>query len=106
MGELPIYCDRCIGNDHPHKNHFLADEAGVRAFYRDLNDPKNAEKYAEMSEVSVDSKGKCRWEREAEDEYFYYAEVLGQDVFHAEVGKSYLSGGFANPNKQKSGDEI
>ena len=35
-----------------------------------------------MSEVSVDSKGKCRWEREAEDEYSYYAEVFGQDVFH------------------------
>jgi hypothetical protein len=55
MSELPIYCDRCIGNNHPHKNHFPADEAGVRAYYRDFNDPKNAEKYAEMSEVSVDS---------------------------------------------------
>ena len=54
----------------------------MRAFYRDFNDPKNAEKYAEMSEVSADSKGKCRWEREAEDEYSYYAEVFGQDVFH------------------------
>ena len=82
IGEFPIYCDRCIGNDHPHKNHYPADEAGVRAYYRDINNPKNAEKYAEMSEVSVDSKGKCRWEREAEDEYSYYAEVFGQDVFH------------------------
>ena len=35
-----------------------------------------------MSEVSVDSKGKCRWEQEAEDEYSYYAELFGQDVFH------------------------
>ena len=49
----------------------------MRAFYRDFNDPKNAEKYAEMSEVSVDSKGKCRREREAEDEYSYYAEIFG-----------------------------
>jgi len=54
----------------------------VRAYYRDFNDPKNAEKFAEMSEVSVDSKGKCRWERDAEDEYTSYAEVFGQDVFH------------------------
>jgi hypothetical protein len=35
-----------------------------------------------MSEVSVDSKRKCRWEREAEDEYSNYAEVFGQYVFH------------------------
>ena len=39
IGELPIYCDRCIGNDHPHKNHYPADEAGVRAYYRDFNNP-------------------------------------------------------------------
>ena len=82
VGELPFYCDRCIGNEHPHKNHYPADEAGVRAYFRDFNDPKNAERYAEMSEVSVDSKGKCRWEQEAEDEYSYYAELVGQDVFH------------------------
>ena len=63
----------------------------MRAYYRDINDPKNTEKYAEMSEVSVDSKGKCRWEREAEDEHFYYAEVFGQDVFHMQKLENLIS---------------
>ena len=34
MTSLPIYCETCIerGETHQHKNHFLADKAGVKAY--------------------------------------------------------------------------
>ena len=34
MRSLPIYCEICIerGEIHQHKNHFLAEEAGIQAY--------------------------------------------------------------------------
>jgi hypothetical protein len=52
MHGLPLYCEICVegGEIHDHKNHFLADEAGVLAYNRDRANPRNEERYAEMSE--------------------------------------------------------
>ena len=39
--------------------------------------PGNEEMFAEMSEKSLDTKGKCQHEREDEEEDLYYAEMFG-----------------------------
>jgi hypothetical protein len=59
--DLPLYCEICVerGEIHSHKNHFLADEAGILAYNRGQANPQIKEKYAEMSEQSLDTKERC-----------------------------------------------
>ena len=82
MWHKPIYCNKCAEDEgtHMHKFHYPADDIGVQAYLRDRLNPDNEEQYEEISQQSLDTKGRCQHEREDEDEDQYYAEIFNLQI--------------------------